>query len=192
MNENGKKAAIVEEIREAQSGNLEQYAAELEARIETGLALLARYRLQNDEARTNLIRLIKEMESAAEYQFWSQAKANAERELAEMDRMVRADILTYLDATGEKPAVSGTGTRTVRTLSYDVPEAIAWCMENLPGGVALNRDLFEKHARAVLDTAPLAFVTVHTQMAATIAADLSSYLNTITEYPEVREDGFPE
>ena len=181
--------AVAEEIREAQQVNVAQYLEEPVLQIENGLRMLARYRLQNDEARANLIRMIKELEAGTEYQFWSQAKAEAEREVAQMERLVKQDVMTYLEASGEKPAVQAVGTRKRTLLEYDVNMAMAWCQLFFEGALALNRDLFEKHARAVAETNPVPFVELRTETIATISQDLSGYLEA-TE--EALKDGFPE
>jgi hypothetical protein len=192
VSDNGKIAAtevatasvtvVAEEIREAQQENVAQHLEDLERRIEYSLKLLARYRANNDEARESLIRMIKDLEASAEYQFWSQKKAEAEREMAQMERLVKQDVLDYLNASGKKPAVKAVGTRNRTLLEYDVNMAMAWCQLFFEGALALNRDLFEKHARAVAETNPVPVVTMHTETIATISQDLSAYLG----------DGFPE
>lgn len=182
MNGNGNlTAAIVEEIQEAQQENVAQHLDELKQRIEFGLKMLARYRRNNDEARDNLIRLIKELEATLEYQHWSQAKAQAEREMVQLERNVKEDILAYLDASGEKPAVPATGTRKRTTLVYSDEMALAWCQLFFEKALALNRDLFEKHARAVAETNPVPFVELQTEVIATIGQDLSMYLESVDE-----------
>lgn len=158
---------------------------ELKERIEQGLRMLARYRLQNDEARQGLIGLIKQLEATQEYEHWSQAKAQAERDVTIAERLIRQDVLAYYELTGSKPAVKAIGTRTKTTLMYQDTMALAWCQLFFEQALALNRDLFEKHARAVAETNPVPFVEIVKETIPTIAQDLSEWLE------EVKEDGFP-
>lgn len=169
-----------------ENGNAEAKKKALVERIENGLAMLARYRRQNDEARQGLIELIKQLEATLEYQHCSRTKAEAEREMVAAERMVREATLEYLDLTGEKPKVHGVGTRSKTTLAYDNNMALAWCQLFFEQALVLNRDLFEKHARAVAETNPVPFVEFHTEIIATIAQDLSEYIQD-----DVLEDGFP-
>lgn len=161
-------------------------------RIESGLRMLARYRLQNDEARQGLIELIKQLEATLEYQHWSKAKAEAERECALLERLINADVVKYYELTGLTPAVQGIGARTKTNLNYNDDDAWEWCQEHLQRALALDRVLFEKHARAVMDTAPLGFMSVQVETIGTIEQDLSEYLGT-AEVAESADyaDGFP-
>ncbi len=186
MNNNGKGATaeVVAEIEAGQKENAGQYLGELQEKIEQGLRMLARYRLQNDDARDGLIGLIKQLEATAEYQHWSQAKAQAERECAQAEKLVRKDVLAYLEASGEKPKVKAIGTRTRTTLLYEDKMALAWCQLFFEDALALNRELFEKHAKAVAETNPVPFVELKKEVFPTIATDLGEYL--------VEPDGFPK
>jgi hypothetical protein len=99
-------------------------------------------------------------------------------ELADLERMVKQDaVKIYCDVTntevGIHPAI---GIRQVRKLEYDSGDALVFCRTNLMAAIKLDTKLFEKHAKAVEETAPLPFVTYSLEVQATLATDLSNYL----------------
>lgn len=159
--------------------------------MERTLGMLARYRQNNDLARQMLVEMIQQLEAEPKYAYWRQRKAEAERECAEAEKLIKADVLAYLKLAGEKPDLAGVGTRGKTTLVYNDQQALAWCAEHLPQALVLDRGLFEKHARAVLETSPAPCVTVVRETIATIGQDLSGYLSGDISEIETAEGGFP-
>ena len=86
-------------------------------------------------------------------------------------------VKIYCDVTntdvGIHPAI---GIRNVRKLEYDPQEALHFSWLNLPDAIKLDARTFEKHAKAVEETAPLQFVKYSIEIQATLATDLGEFL----------------
>ena len=89
---------------------------------------------------------------------------------------IQIEALKAYQETGNKKPADGVGIRVYKKLKYDTEQAIEWCKANLPSGLKLDTRTFEKHAKAVEDTLPLAFVEYYEDAGVTIASDLSDYL----------------
>ena len=66
---------------------------------------------------------------------------------------------------------------------YDAEDARKWCSECLPRAMVLDTKYFEKHAKAVAETAPLEFVEIVDALQVAIASDLSAWLPPKTDEP---------
>jgi len=112
------------------------------------------------------------------YEHLSNALGSKDVELAALELDVKQKaVKIYCDVTntevGIHPAI---GIRQVRKLEYDSGDALVFCRTNLMAAIKLDTKLFEKHAKAVEETAPLPFVTYSLEVQATLATDLSNYL----------------
>ena len=96
-------------------------------------------------------------------------------ELLAFELEVKQKALEIHQATNESvhPAI---GIRKVRKLDYDQSAALQFCFLNLYSAVKLDTRTFEKHAKAVEETAPLPFVTYSSEVQAILASDLSKCL----------------
>jgi len=112
------------------------------------------------------------------YEQLSNALGSKDVELSCLELEVKqAAVKIYCDVTntdvGIHPAI---GIRNVRKLEYDPQEALKFCWLWLPGVIKLDTKLFEKHAKAVEETAPLPFVKYLIEIQATLASDLDKFL----------------
>lgn len=115
-----------------------------------------------------------------EYQDVESVRNERDNLKAEIDT-VRAEVnaLTlesYLLTDNKKPA-PGVGIRIVKTMEYSEQVAFDYCFGNLHEALKLDKRTFEKYAKGVQDVKPLDFVTFDEKVTATIASDLTEYLD---------------
>lgn len=98
-----------------------------------------------------------------------EAKAAAQKELAEAETALREAALAEYITSGSKAPAPGIGIRITKALQYSADEALVWAKAS---GIALQLDkkAFEKVAPA----AGLPFVTTVETPTATIATDLAA------------------
>lgn len=94
---------------------------------------------------------------------------NAEKEL-------KSASLAVYEKTGEKKPIDKVEIKIFKQLGYDPAEVLAWCRDNAPSLLIVNKKPFEKTAVEI--GAP---VEVIEKPKCTIGTDLSSYLNTKKE-----------
>jgi hypothetical protein len=104
--------------------------------------------------------------------------ANKDAEVVYLELMTKELVVKVYQETGEKDLHDAVGIRNVRKLEYHPVEALQFCWLNLYGAVKLDVRAFEKHAKAVEETAPLSFVKYSLEPQATIAGDLNEYLES--------------
>ena len=116
---------------------------------------------------------------------WGQTLTNARvrRDLLQADMKkaeteAREMILAAYAETGNKKPVPGAGIRVTRSVAYDLDAALGWCKENAPAFLTLDRKAFEKAVLAGLPGAP---ADVDESPTATIAKDLSAYVDSLEE-----------
>jgi len=97
-------------------------------------------------------------------------------QVAELESLIRQGAEAQYEAVKEKQPHPAVKVRITKKLHYSDVLAIAWCQRNLSDAIKLDARTFEKHARAVLDTAPLRFVDVYEVPQVTISRDLSEYV----------------
>lgn len=96
------------------------------------------------------------------------------------DRLRELQIIRY-KYDNNKSIHPALGVRVYKILKYPELSAITWCIKSdFLAGIQLNKRMFEKHARAVLQTMPLEFVQVVEEPSATIATDLTKYMEFAT------------
>lgn len=93
-------------------------------------------------------------------------------ELELIDEQVRQEALDLYGLTGNKHPFEKVSIVINRTLHYQESEAFDWAGRNAPTMLKLDTKKFEKHARAVLETIPLAFVEVEEVPSVRIAGEL--------------------
>ena len=101
--------------------------------------------------------------------------AEAKSEVAEGEKIVRAEALQEYQKTGTKKPHPAVTVKQMLVLAYSSDEALRWANEHLPSAIKLDTKLFEKHARAVLNTAPLPFVEVTHEYQTAIASNLAEW-----------------
>ena len=99
---------------------------------------------------------------------------NAEKEL-------KSAALAIYDETQEKKLVDKVEIKIYKRLKYDLAKVLAWCRNNAPSLLIVNKKPFEKTAVAI--GAP---VEVTEEAKCTIGTDLSAYLK---QKEEVKTDG---
>ena len=102
--------------------------------------------------------------------------ATARADVYDAEARVRDDAVEHFTETGDKHPHPEVTVIERRKLDYVPAQALDWCKAHLPNALSLKRSLFEKHARAVSETAPISFVTIVTEPATRISSDLSGYL----------------
>ena len=137
---------------------------------------LAQFKQQRDRAKEMLDEKQQELEADPDYQFYKSMLVECNEQINELDAQIRADAEQHFEITGEKKAHPALGIRMTAVLDYDIQDMKDWCLAFLPQALNLNKRLFEKHAKAVAETAPVPDVTIEQQPKATIAKDLGAYL----------------
>lgn len=99
-------------------------------------------------------------------------------ELLDFELEVKQAAVKIYQETKESGIHPAIGIRNARKLEYDPQEALHFSWLNLPGAIKLDARTFEKHAKAVEETAPLPFVKYSLEIQATIAGDLSKFLES--------------
>jgi len=84
---------------------------------------------------------------------------------------VRELALRAYDVAGDKRVHPAVQVKMYATLAYDPTNALDYAREHLPGALKLNKQVFEKAAKAI----GLDFVTMDQEPRAVIAGDLSKY-----------------
>lgn len=140
------------------------------------LKLLAQFRQIEADATLKLKQLRQAFENSIEYQANMSRLREAQQHSDDMTNIIKANAIQEYLARDNKHPHSHVDIRMVTRLVYETPLALEWCKENLTGALKLDYPLFEKHARAIAETAPLDFVEIEKQPQATIATDLSEYL----------------
>jgi DNA polymerase-3 subunit epsilon len=151
---------------------------------------LAYWRKTEQEAKKHLEEIQAEMEARWDWKSWDD----------QLDR-ARSLVATHLDEirrsaleANDKHPHPAVGIRNITRLEYDPRKAYLWCQDHLPAALVLDRTFFEKHAKAVAKTSPLDFVTISQEPQATIATDLSAYLDKVApvdEAPAVEPGDIP-
>jgi vacuolar-type H+-ATPase subunit I/STV1 len=104
----------------------------------------------------------------------------AVKELQEQMQALRSEInaltIAAYQQTGDKKPTFGVGIRVGKSYIYDQDVAKSYCLAELPEALRLDTRTFVKYVKGVQDVKPLNFVTVEEKITATIASDLSEYL----------------
>lgn len=95
----------------------------------------------------------------------------AQSKLSVVEDELRAAIVAEYKATGNKKPAPGLGIRETSKLVYDADTALTWAKQH-DMALALDKRSFEKIAKA----SPPEFVSVEVTPSATIATDLSEYV----------------
>jgi hypothetical protein len=97
---------------------------------------------------------------------------------SQIEAQVRGGALANYYQNKDKSPHPAIGIRVIHKIDYSDADARQWCMSNMPNALKLDKTVFEKHAKAVADTIPIPFVTITDEPQATIASDLSKYIET--------------
>jgi hypothetical protein len=93
-----------------------------------------------------------------------------------MEALIRQAAIDVYALEKEKTINKFVGIRVQTKLKYVIEEAELWSRENLQKAFHFDREFFEKHAKAVKETAPIGFVEFMENPQTTIATDLSELL----------------
>jgi ribosome recycling factor len=144
--------------------------------VEQAVSNLALARRDLDQANTALRAMREAFERTPEYQDALRRLETAQQIAGGLESELRSLAVEEYETTGEKHIHRAISIRVNTELEYNPQQALDWCTIHLPKAIAMDKKLFEKHARAVLETAPLSFVTVNEKPSATIATDLGDYI----------------
>ena len=114
----------------------------------------------------------------SEWQVWQQALARRreqENSIANLESDVRVRACEAFGETGIAKPAEGISIRLFTTLAYDLTAVTNWCRGIMPGLLMLDTKRFERMARE--DLLPGAPVEIIKEPRATIATDLSAYLD---------------
>ena len=109
-----------------------------------------------------------------------------EDNLRSAEEELRSATLAVYDETGDRKPIDKVEVKIYKTLEYEVPEVLAWCRNNAPSLLIVNRKPFEKTAVEI--GAP---VEVKEEAKCTIGIDLSMYLKEekTQELEEIKKNG---
>jgi hypothetical protein len=140
---------------------------------------MAAWRKQGVVATEHLNQLYKKLEENKDFQLWTklhnEAKDKTTTIRAEIEQIAR-EIYAKTSERHPHEAV------TIKVLSvpfYKEEDAHTWCMDHLPKALDLNPTFFERHAKAVLETAPLEFVKFVPKLSVQIKSDLAEFIEDI-------------
>lgn len=156
---------------------LQQIPADLD--LDQAILVLARERLALQRVKEKRQEAYDQMIQTEEGKRWQSLDATARNiawRIETLESLIRDRALDCFSKSGEKKPHPAVSIRMRTVLSYDPDRALAWCKVYLPKALSLNRKIFEKHARAVAETHPVPFVEIRKEPQATIARDLSRYL----------------
>ena len=88
-----------------------------------------------------------------------------------LENLRRAAVVSFAE-TGDKHPHEAVTVKEYTVVHYDDAEAFDYCLAHLPGALTMSNSKFEKVAKV----AGLDFVVLGTEARATIARDLSGYL----------------
>ncbi len=136
---------------------------------------LARARAERREAEDVLAGLRAEFDGRPDVVAARKQLSAAEAYLEHCDAVLRLEALgCFRHGLELHPAVK---VRKIQKIIYEPTRAIAWCIANLSAALKLDTRLFEKHARAVVETAPLDFVEFTVEPQVMIDADITPWLD---------------
>jgi hypothetical protein len=151
---------------------------------------MAAWRKQGVVATEHLNQLYKKLEENKDFQLWTQLHKEAVDKTTsirvEIEKITREIYDQFLYPDTKIPNKHPHPAITVMVLSvpfYKEEDAHAWCMDHLPKALDLNPSFFEKHAKAVLATAPLEFVQFIPKISIKIKSDLAEFIEDVN--PEV-------
>jgi hypothetical protein len=158
----------------------------VDPRLDELIHQLANWRKQGVVSTEHLNELYKKLEDNKDFQLWTQlhneAKAKTGSIRVEIEKITREiyDQFLYPDTKipykYPHPAIS---IKVLIEPYYKEEDAHAWCMDHLPKALKIDAAYFEKHARAVLETAPLEFVQFVPKLSVQIKGDLAEFVEGV-------------
>ena len=137
---------------------------------------MAVWRKQGVVATEHLNEIYKKLEENKDFQLWTQLHNEAKDKTtlirAEIEKLAR-EIYDHTKDKHPHPAVN---VKLYADLIYDIGQAKTWCIDYLPLGLILDKKFFEKHALAVMATAPIKFVQPVDRISVQIKGDLSEFV----------------
>ena len=144
-------------------------------RLPVELQYLVGIRNRIQRAKEELVKARMKMEATYEYANLKSIDQEVV-ELKDIERMqmekVRSLAVNLYQQNHNKSVLPGVSIRVTRTLEYDKKAAKDWALANLPNAITVDTSLFERHALAVADTAPIPCVEIIETPTATIATKL--------------------
>ena len=152
--------------------------------VYTGLELselvhrLARLRKTQKDAQDRLAEIQARLAQDPELLLFQGFLADAKSQAATVYEAICEQGVELFEQNGDKKPHPAVTIKETINLAYNESLAIAWCLKRLPAAIRLDQSLFEKHARAVMNTAPIKFVTLARVPKATVSQDLSGFLES--------------
>jgi hypothetical protein len=146
-----------------------------EGKLREGLGAVAALRVDLDETKQRLADAEAALHDTPEWERYEEMRGEVQAVnelLSTLLMTVKYDALSAYQATGAKQPESGVTIKMYSVLKYDLDTAEDWCRENAPTLLSLDVKRFEKAAK----TLPGAPVEIEQEPRATIASDLSAYL----------------
>ncbi len=132
-------------------------------------------RLEVAEAREKVVKIKEQLNKTELGLSFAQAieySSIANEEMQTIEKHLRQAALEHYKDTGDKNPVDGVSVIINKSLVYNIDNAIAWAISNAREMLKLDKKLFEKHAKAVVDTIPLDFVVTKEEPAVRIATKI--------------------
>lgn len=140
------------------------------------LKKLAELRIVEEELKAYAEKSFDAVQELPEWKLYQEDKEEVDYIKEQIDEL-RAEIneLTIQEyiVSGEKKPAPGVGIRVYTVLNYDEAEALEYCRNNLTPALRLDKRTFEKIAK----DSNFSFVEYEEEPRATIASDLSEYLD---------------
>lgn len=145
----------------------------------SSLKLLAKWRSEEREASQNLKDLRIALEESPEYQDWSFKFHEASGKTAELENTIKKEAIKNYEETKDKAVNAHVGIREMTKLEYELQKAVEFCKDKLPEAFKFDPGVFEKYVKAMEKISPVDFVKISKVPQATIATDLSEYLDEV-------------
>ena len=132
-------------------------------------------RLEVAEAREKVVKIKEQLNKTELGLSFAQAieySSIANEEMQTIEKHLRQAALEHYKDTDDKNPVDGVSVIINRSLLYNIENAREWALKSAPGMLELNKKIFDKHAKATIDTVPLDFVTIENIPAVRIAKKL--------------------
>ena len=142
---------------------------------------LAEARRAQALSKQRLAELEKALKESQDYKLYSGFLSDANHQATELYHDIRTIAVEIFGQNGDKKPHPAVDIKEMTSMDYDEKLAVAWCKHNFPAAIKLDRSLFEKHARAIRETAPIKFVTFTTVPKANIASNLESFIAEAVE-----------
>ena len=152
--------------------------------------ILANYNVEvalEEDATRQKQALVAQLEETQEWQFLKLQQESAKTRKEELRKMIEQLAVDHFKQTGDKEFHEMVSVVENKKVKYSEKDALAFCIEkSLTMLLNLNKTMFEKHVKAVADTAPVPVAEIVVEPAIRISGKLNEYL--AEHYSEVDDD----